>query len=194
MNFKIGLQYLIIYITLAITSISIATRFWWTDSLTLSFANKQSMAIVGSVGIMWLGILFLSIFIIRNIFLKTERGFISPLIFADEDFIARIGVHKAKKVRKWLSIIAFTILFLSIFLFIYIMRIYKENQIQIYGTTQTVMVKEVMYDIKENPYAHIEYYYGKVKYETNLSLNQLKKGEKVEIVFSRNNPAIIKYK
>jgi len=194
MKLKQKIIYLLIYLVLACTSVYIAMQFWWTDYLTLSYLNRQVIALLGSVGLMWVGIVFLSIFIVRLLFLKEEKGFITPLNFIDEDFIKRRGLVYAKKVKYWFIGIAFGVLFLSISLFRYCMSIYKDNQLTANGVTQMVTVHEIKSDAQNNQYAHFKYYYNGQEYETNLPLNQLKQGDRTEIVFSKDNPDIVDYR
>lgn len=193
MDLKIKFQYFLIYISLTAIAVVIAINVWWTDPLTMSSLNKDTLALIASAGISWLGIVFLSIYIVRIILLKQEKDFISPLTLASEDFINRITVDRFKKFKLWLSGISFPLFFLTIAVFVYSMSLYKEQELK-NGITQSVLVKEIRYDKKKNAYAHFLYSYGSNNFESNLPLKHLKQGDTTEIVFSKTNPDIVDYR
>ncbi len=106
-------------------------------------------------------------------------------------FSSEIGINKATKLKNTMSFIAFPTLFLTIAVFMFSMNIYENNQLKKYGIIETVIVKELHYDIKQNPYAYFEY--QNRKHSINLSANSLKVNDTVKIIYSKRNPSIIKY-
>ena len=177
---------------LNIAGVFLASKLWWTDSLKLSFLKRESFLLLMSVGICWIGILYLSILIIRNFLINTnELNFVGPLdLISNEMYHKEIGDKAAKKFKNSLPIVAFPILILTIFGFIVSMNIYQENQLKKYGENEIVIVREIRKDIKQNLYVNFKY--NKGKDEANLQNEKgLKIGDKFQIIFSTENPEII---
>jgi hypothetical protein len=193
MNSKIKAKYLLIYILLNTTGFLLAFRFWWTDSLILSGLNKFTLLLLFSIGICWTGILFLSVMLSRHLILKPDNfNFISPFdLLTNEYYSSEIGIDKAKKIKNTITFIAFPTLFLTIASFIFLMNIYEKNQLKKHGIIESVSVKEIHYDIKQNPYAFIKY--QNEKHSTNLFADSLKVNDTVKIIYSKSNPKIIEY-
>ncbi len=193
MNSKIKAKYVVIYLILNSIGVLLAFRFWWTDSLILSGFNKFTLILLASVGICWIGILFNSVMLSRILTLKPDKfNFISPFgLLINQFYSSEIGMNKATKLKNTMSFIAFPTLFLTIAAFIFSMDIYENNQLKKYGIIETVSVKELHYDIKQNPYAYFEY--QNRKHSINLSANSLKVNDTVKIIYSKRNPSIIKY-
>lgn len=193
MNSKIKAKYLLIYLLLNTTGFFLAFRFWWTDSLILSGLNKFTLLLLFSIGICWIGILFLSVMLSRYLILKPDTfNFISPFgLITNEYFSSEIGIDKAKKIKNTITFTAFPTLFLTIASFIFLMNIYEKRQLKKYGIIESVSVKEINYDIKQNSYAFIKY--QNEKHSINLFADSLKVNDTVKIIYSRLNPKIIEY-
>lgn len=193
MNSKIKAKYICIYLLLNAIGIFLAFKFWWTNSLILSGLNEFSLALLFSIGICWIGILFISVMVSRMLILKSDEfDFITPFgLLTNESFRTKIGESKALKLKSTMSLIAFPTLFLTIGSFVFLINIYENYQLKKYGIIETVFVKEIHYDIKKNEYAFIEY--QNKKYSTNLSANSLKVNEETKIIYSKENPNIVKY-
>lgn len=193
MNLKTRIEYLFIYLILNAFGIFLAFKFWWTDSLILSGLNKSTVILLLSIGICWIGILFISVMFSRNINLKSDNfKFISPFgLLANEYYSSEIGIEKAKKIKTTITLIAFPTLFLTIATFMYSMNIYENHQLKKYGIIEVVSVKEIHYDIKKNRYAYFEFENN--KQSVNLSANSLKINDKTKIIYSKENPKIVKY-
>jgi len=193
MNSKIKTIYVFTYLLLNIIGVSLAFKFWWTDSLILSGLNKFTLILLFSIGISWIGILFISLMLSRMLILKSDEfNFVSPFrLLSNEYFRTEIGINKALKLKKTISLIAFPILILTIVSFIFLINIYENYQLKKYGVIETVFVKEIHHDIKQNEYAFIEYH--NKKYSTNLYADSLKINQKTKIIYSKKNPNIVKY-
>lgn len=170
-----------------------AFKFWWTDPLILSGFNKFTLILLLSIGICWIGILFISVMISRNFILKLDDfKFISPFgLLANEYYSSKIGIEKAKRLKTTITLTAVPTLFLTIVTFIYSMNIYENFQLKKYGIIEVVSVKEIHYDIKQNPYAYFEF--NNKKNSINLSANCLKVNDRTKIIYSKVNPNIVKY-
>ena len=193
MNLQIKIKYVIIYLFLNTIGILLAFRIWWTDSLILSGFNKYTIILLASTGICWIGILFKSILLSRILTLKSDKlNFVSPLaLITNQYFSSEIGIDKATKLKNTMSLIAFPSLFLTITIFIYSMKTYENNQLEVNGIIEIVNIKELHYDLKQNPYAYFEY--RNKKYSVNLSADSLKVNDRVKIIYSKKNPKIIKF-
>lgn len=159
MNPKTKAKYLFIYLLLNTIGILLAFKFWWTGPLILSGFNKFTVILLLSIGICWIGILFISVMISRNFILKLDDfKFISPFgLLANEYYSSEIGIEKAKRLKTTITLTAVPTLFLTIVTFIYSMNIYENFQLKKYGIIEDVSVKEIHYDIKQNPYAYFEF-------------------------------------
>ena len=194
MNTKTTLTYLILYILLNSIGFSIAFNFWWTDSLNLSFLNKEFFLLLMSIGFYWIGILYVSILIIRKFIVKINtQNFIGPIdLLSNEMYQKQIGNEKATKFKNSLTFIAFPILIITIFVFISSMNSYEIYELSKNGQVEKIKVKEIRNDIKQNPYINFEY--NNNKNETNLwNEKELKVGDEVIVVYSTKNPKIINY-
>ena len=194
MNTKNTITYLILYIILNSIGLSIALNFWWTDSLTLSFLKKESFLLLMSIGFCWIGILYMSILIIRKFIVKINtQNFIGPIDLASNEMYQKeIGIENATKFKNSLTFIAFPILIITIIVFITSMNSYEVYELSKNGKVEKIKVKEIRNDIKQNPYIYFEY--NKNKNKTNL-LNEkkLKIGDEVSVIYSIKNPKIINY-
>jgi hypothetical protein len=193
MNSKTSVKYLLIYLLLNTIGFLLAFRVWWSDSLIFSSLNITTISLLFSVGICWIGILFLSIMIGRRLVLKTDKfEFVSLLgLLNNEYFSSEIGIDKARKLKSIISLIAFPILFFTIISFVFSMNLYENNELKNYGIVENVKIKEIYYDIKQNPYILFEY--QNKKHSTNLPAHTLKVNDITQIIYSARNPMIIKY-
>ncbi len=194
MNTKIIITYLIVYILLNSIGVCIAFHFWWTDSLNLSSLTKESLSLLMSVGFCWIGILYLSILIVRKFIVKiNNQQFIGPIDLASNEMYQKeIGVKNATKFKNSLTFVAFAILILSIIAFITSMNSYEVYELSIYGKVEKVKVKKIRNDVKKKSYIFFEY--NNSKNETNLwNEKKLKAGDEVIVVYSIKNPKIINY-
>ncbi|KQS88806.1 hypothetical protein [Chryseobacterium sp. Leaf394] len=195
MNSRAVLTYLVLYIILNATGLSIALNFWWTDNLNLSFLKKESFLLLTSVGFSWIGILYLSILIIRKFIIKIKtQNFIGPIdLISNEMYQNEIGTKQATKFKNSMTLIAFTILVLTIIVLIKSMNRYEIYELTKYGKVEKIIVKEIRKDMKDNQY--IYFYYNSSKNSTNLrNEKNLKLGDEVQVIYSSNNPEIINYK
>ncbi|GEM_PF-3826577 len=195
MNTKNLITYLILYIILNSIGLSIALNFWWTDSLTLSFLKKESFLLLMSIGFCWIGILYMSILIIRKFIVKIKtHNFIGPIdLVSNEMYQKEIGIENATKFKNSLTFIAFPILIITIIVFITSMNSYEVYELSKNGKIEKIKVKEIRNDIKQNPYIYFEYNNNKNK--TNLrNEKKLKIGDEVSVIYSIKNPKIINYK
>ncbi|MEA9413454.1 hypothetical protein [Flavobacterium sp. PL02] len=193
MNLKTSAKYLLIYLLLNTIGFLLAFRVWWGDSLILSELNLSTIILLFSIGISWFGILSISVMISRKLILQTDTSeFISLLGLVNSEYLSsEIGIDKAKKLKSTISLIAFPLLLLTIISFIFSMKLYENNQLKNYGVIESVNVKEIHYDIKQNPYIYFEY--QNKNHNTNLPAHTLKVNDITKIIYSSRNPKIIKY-
>lgn len=187
------LIYLSIYITLNISGGIIASNYWWTDGLNLSFQKKETLVLLLSAGIIWIGILYLTIFLIRKFFIKALYGFIGPIdLVSNEYYKKELGEKTAQKFQQSMML-SFPIFIVTLLLFVISMNFWKSYQLNNFGENEVVTVEEIKKDIKEFPYVYIRYNSGK---STTLlrDYGNLKVGDKVHIVYSTQNPNIVQYK
>ena len=71
------------------------------------------------------------------------------------------------------------------------MKTYENNQLEVNGIIEIVNIKELHYDLKQNPYAYFEY--RNKNYSVNLSAYSLKVNDRVKIIYSKKNPKIVKF-
>ncbi|WP_291141785.1 hypothetical protein [Flavobacterium sp. UBA7680] len=192
MNLKIKAKYLSLYLILNAIGILLAIRYWWTDPLILSGLNKYTIILLLSVGICWIGILFLSIMLIRLLIVKIDNyKFISPLDLTNNKYYAsEIGVDKAKRFEKAITFIGFPMLFLTIFSFRFLIEIYENNELKTNGVIEKIVVKKLNKDIKNNSYVFIEY--ENKKHSVNLRSDYLRLNDTITIIYSNRNPEIVK--
>lgn len=194
MNTKTSLIYLILYVLLNSIGLSIALNFWWTDSLNLSFLKKESFLLLMSIGFCWIGILYMSILIIRKFIVKINtQNFIGPIdLISNEMYQEQIGIENATKFKNSLTFVAFPILIITIIVFITCMNSYEVYELSKNGIVEKIEVKEIRNDIKQNKYIYFEYNNNKNK--TNLrNEKKLKVGDEVSVIYSIKNPKIINY-
>jgi hypothetical protein len=188
------MKYLLIFLFLFSIGISVAYNFWWTDSVNLSYFGKEMAALLFSIGVCWFGVLYLSILISRKLTLKNDQyQFIGLLDIQPIEFISRniIDIATQKKLSHALPFTAFPIMIVLVLTFILTMHKIEIFQLNKYGIIEHVEIKSSKYTIKNIPYNHIEY--GNGKFSTNLSQEKYKVGDKVQIIYSRKNPQIVKY-
>ncbi|PXY44935.1 hypothetical protein [Flavobacterium hydrophilum] len=193
MNLKTKAKYLFLYLVLTAIGVLLAFRYWWTDPLILSGLNKFTIVLLFSVGICWLGILFLSIMIIRLLIVKIDNHkFISPLDLTNNKYYAsEIGLKKAKIFGNAIAFIGFPMLFLTIFLFRFLIGIYETHELATNGVIENIVIKKLNKDIKKNSYAFIEY--GKGKHSVNIQSDYLRLNDTIKIIYSNRNPNIVKF-
>ncbi|GEM_PF-7079424 len=46
MKFRVALKYILIYLGLNLAGIYIASSFWWTDEVTLSYLGREKLALL----------------------------------------------------------------------------------------------------------------------------------------------------
>ncbi|WP_131725558.1 MULTISPECIES: hypothetical protein [unclassified Chryseobacterium] len=195
MNSKAVVTYLVLYIILNSIGLSIALNFWWTDNLNLSYLKKESFLLLTSVGFSWIAILYLTILIIRKLIIKIKtQNFIGPIdLISNGMYQNEIGIKQATKFKNSMTLIAFPIFILTIIVFITSMNRYEIYELKKNGEMEKIKVKEIRNDIKHNQYIYFDYNID--KNSTNLRNGKnLKVGDEVYIVYSRNNPKIINYK
>ncbi len=186
--------YLIIYITLTIISFWTAFHFWWLDPYTAETLSPEFLALLGAAGLYWLGILHLSVLLVRKLIVKNDRlGYVNPFTFIGWDYAEKLGKEKFAKAKKIFSFIAFGIFIVSIAIFIGAMKIYKQSALK-NGILKTVIIEGIDKTPKQIPYARFEFEYKEELYQTHLPQNNLQVGDSVEIVISNNNPKIVEYK
>ena len=192
-NMKTELRYLIIYLILNTIGILVASTIWWTDNLNLSFLKEETLLLLFSTGICWIGIIHLSIFIIRKFIVKIDNSkFIGPIdLVFNEYYQNEIGIGNAIKFKKSMTLVSFSLFIVTIGCFFLGTNIYKNYQLNNYGVNETVRVKEIRFDMKENPYIYFEYNNGNSS--TLLYNKGFKVGDRTIIIFSINNPRIIEY-
>ena len=138
--------------------------------------------------------MYLSILIIRKFIININtQNFIGPIdLVSNEMYQNQIGIKNATKFKKFLTLIAFPILILTITIFITSMNQFEVYELTKNGKIERIKVKEIKKDLKQNEY--INFYYNNYKNETYLSNKKnLKVGDKINIIYSINNPKIINY-
>jgi len=193
MNLKVRIKYIIIYLTLNLIAIFLAIRFWWIDPIVLSYLNIYTITLLFSVGISWIGILFISIMITRDLFLEKDKfNFISPLSLINNNYyISEIGLEKARKIKSAINISAFIILFLTIASFNYLIGFYEKYELKKYGVIENIVIAKTNTNIKKNNFVLIEY--ANKKNSINLRSDSLRINDKIQIIYSSKNPKIVKY-
>jgi hypothetical protein len=193
MNFKIGIQYILIYLLFNALGVYLAFTLWWTDSLTLSSLNKYSIGLLFSVMLCAFGASFISVLICRSLFLKPDSyKFITPLgLVNNEYFKSEIGVDKAKKFKQAINLISFGIIIFTILAFRFSINAYENHQLKNFGKIETVRVTDIHYDIKKLPYAFVAY--ANKSHNVNLRHDKLTDKDFATIIYSTKNPEIVKF-
>ncbi len=191
MLIKTQIKYLTVYLTLNVPAVLVAYEYWWTDSFTLSSLSKESLMLILCVGLAWIGILYLSIFIIRRFIIRDESsGFIGPIDLSSNEFQEGLGVEVGKKFKNYLSLIAFPILITTILLFILSMKYYGKFQLKNNGKVEIVTVRNI---IQGNKGKHYVYFECGNKRHFYLLNKGYKAGDKIEIKYAKDNPGILDY-
>src|SRR6218665_241183 len=192
MNLKTKTKFLSIYLILNAIGVLLAIKYWWTDPLILSGLNKVIIILLFSIGICWIGILFFTIMIIRLLIVNIDHHqFISPFdLISNEYYVSEIGLKKAERFKRAISFIGFPILFLTIFLFRYSVKIYENNELTTNGVIENIVLKKINKDIKGNNYIFIEY--GNGKYSVNFRSDYFRVNDTIKIIYSNQNPDIVK--
>lgn len=152
------------------------------------------MALVGAAAIAWIAIIFLALYLVRKLVIKNDcERFIGPFKFLTEDNAKAVGVKTYIKAKNTLALISFPLFFITIAVFMGATSMYKKSELQ-RGIVQTVTVREIQFDPKRNPYAGYNYNHNGKMYQTFLAEKNLRVGDSVKIVFSKNNPNIVDYK
>lgn len=194
MAIKQKLIYISIYLFLNILGILIALKYWWTDPLTLSFFGIEIAALLISVGLCWIGVLHLSILLSRLIFIKKDKyKFIGiwDVMQYEHHIHDKIDEQTKKTLFKSNFILGFSIIIVTILIFILSTNYYEKQQLENYGVIEKIKTEHVSYDIKQNKYFAITY--NQKNNHTYLSLDNYEIGDTIEIIYSTRNPNIIKY-
>lgn len=193
MKNKTIFTYLAVYSILNSIGILIASHFWWTDGLNLSFLKEETVALLFSAGMLWIGIIYFTIFLIRKFIVKiTLQNFIGPIdLVSNEYYKNEIGEKSAIRFRQSM-ILSFPIFIVTVVLFIISMNAWKSFQLKNFGKSERVTIKEIKKDIKELPYVYFEY--NNKKSSTLIrNYKNLKIGDTIDIQYSIRNPKIIKW-
>ena len=195
MKNKTIFTYLLTYFFLNVIGIFCATQVWWTDGLNLSFLKKETLVLLFSAGIVWIGIIYLTILLIRTYIVKFDnQNFLGPLDLALNEFLKdKIGENLAVKFKNSMNI-AFPIFILTIIIFINSMNFWEKYQLNKYGKEEIVIVKDIRKNKKGFPYIYFQYNNQKSATLLENSFKNLKIGDKFVIKYSSKNPKIIKYK
>jgi len=139
-------KYFSIYIILNFIGFYLAFQNWWSKE---SASPVPIFFILFCFGMCWLGIIFIGIMISQLIFFKDKNDFVSPFSLATtDDYVDNFG-DNAKKMKKSIWIINFSIFFLSIFIFIFIMSFIKKYQLEKYGIIESARIIKITPDVKK---------------------------------------------
>jgi hypothetical protein len=164
---------------------------WLADNLELSFLKREILLLLLSTAICWIGILHLSIFIVRKFIIKIDiPEFFGPIkLISNYFYKTHIGDERALKFKNLMSLISFSILFFTITSFIFGNSFYKNYQLKNYGKVEVVTVIEIHKDAQENPYIFFKYNNGKSS--TNIYNEGYNIGDKINIIYSVRNPKVV---
>lgn len=70
---------------------------------------------------------------------------------------------------------------------------YEDDQLLINGETQKVYINKTAYQGKGGPNAYFDFYFNEKKYSDHLPKDNLEVGDSAIIIFSKQNPDIIKW-
>lgn len=157
-------------------------------------SKKETLVLLLSAGIIWIGIIYLTIFLIRKFIIKAALfDFIGPIdLVSNEYYRKELGKKNAQKFQQSM-ILSFPIFIVTLMVFVISMNFWKSYQLNNFGKNELVTVEEIKKDIKGFPYVYIRYNGGKSA--THLrDYENLKVGDKVDIIYSTQNPNIVQYK
>ena len=189
------LKYLIFFVLFVLVSFLFAFYFKWR--IDPAQTGKPFIIIAVSCMLCWLGVVFLSILISRKIIFgsKDNFGFYNPFELAFNGYLYNeIGNEKAKKFKTYFSLITFPLFFLLVFLFFKITDYYESYQLENFGINKEIRINKILWD-KGGQRAFFDFEFNgekinKIKYLKD----SLKVGQVTDIIFSTENPYVVKWK
>jgi hypothetical protein len=101
-------------------------------------------------------------------------------------------VKEKTKSIKGVSLVLFIVMFVfSAYYLFALVENYKIIQLKNYGETQNVFIRKT--GVNRSATAYFDFYYDGKTYSNNLSQNGLEVGDSAIIIFSRQNPNVVKW-
>jgi len=189
------LKYLSFFLLFILGSFLFAFYFKWR--IDPAQTGKAFIIIAGSLMTCWIGVGFLSILISRKLVFKKNDNFnfYNPFQLAINGYLHNeIGTEKAKKFKTAFSLVAFPLFFILVFLFFKITDYYEDYQLENFGQNKEIKIEKILWDKGgQRAFFNFEFEGNKIN-KIKYSDDSLKVGQKAEIIFSANNPYIIKWK
>lgn len=195
MKIEYIVKYVLYSVVFILASFLVAFHFKWR--MDAAQTGKNFIIICFCLMLCWIGVGFISIFIARKIYFKNKdkSGFYNPfqLVFNDY-FYKEIGIESAKKYKMHFSITAFPLFILLVVLFFQFTSYYENYQLENFGKSKEVIINRILWDKGgQRGFFNFEFE-GKVINKIKYLNDSLKIGQKGEIIFSTENPYVIKWK
>ena len=190
-NKRQAIRYVFLSALMILAAYSIWFKVWWAKG------PESNLGIVSFL-MAAIAAFFLSMSLTR-LFIPPEIDFsFSTFGTTNKDsykrFADRIGTKKAGSLTN--ICILFYILFTAVPAFIFYTKLnsYEQFQLNTYGETQRVRIKDIEAG-KSGPYVSFDFYFSDTKYSDRLKLGNKKgsQGDEISIIFSRNNPDIVQW-
>jgi hypothetical protein len=183
-----AIKYSLISILSILLGVFIVFKVWWTHDAA-RFLGLIGFVLVG------FGSLLMSVSLTR-IIIPTETVFGFSTITDPERYQMlkqRIGAVKAKTISA-ISSTLFIVLFGGT-AYGLVTRIYKyeKDQLSTFGQTQEVVINDIGYKGKGTSYAFFDFYFNGKTYSNNLDPKDYEVGDSATIIFSTNDPDIVKW-
>ncbi len=104
----------------------------------------------------------------------------------------RIGKFKANTISYSSLVIFLVIVSASIYVFVQQLNRYESKQLKTFGTIQKVRIHTIDYLGKGSPFAFFDFYMDNKVYKDRIGALDLKVGDSIRIIFSREHPEILK--
>lgn len=189
-NFKLRFSLLfLLAVALLVTGIFNTYQFWWSDKVDKStFRIIISFLTLGSSALLLSYLLTLVFFVPANI----QFDFLA--LAGKGNFLKVVNEIGNKKVQQIITknmVLYFVILITLTFSVLASLKAFEKYQLSHFGIIENAKIDNVSKSLKGFEITVIGYNYGSKHYAKELYLNNYRKGEKHQIIFSKNNPQII---
>lgn len=188
---KQAIRYIFLNAFLIFAAYFIWFKVWWTKG------SESNLGILSFI-VVAIALFFLSMSISR-LFVPSHIDFgFSTFGSSNKEnykrFAEKIGLKKANQI---MNIWILTYIFFAIipaYIFYTQLNSYEMFQLTNYGETQSVMVKEIEGG-KSGPFVAFDFYIDGNKFSDHLKMGDknINQGDQILIIFSKNNPNIIKW-
>ncbi len=175
-----------------ISSLAVLIGFFMMYWFCWAKGIERWLSLIGLVLVV-LSSLALAVSVTRLLF-SIEHDFgIKTLIdkHSFSQFKKAIGSKKAGSISNTFTLLCFLLVAVIMYLFFTATNKYQREQLDKFGQVQKVLIKDIRY--RKGRSAYFDFYFDNQTLSTRLYSDRLKAGDSASIIFSTENPDIVKW-